>query len=416
MDKPEVEEMESKEKEYTSRLVQEITHRLMNGKKFDIQQLCPELQLQHDHTNLLPLKQSTFLQLPYYEKVIIPVEPIAEKNAFDRYYGLNVDEFTELHKKGKITFILAKYSANYAGLDYLDPILALHPPSISRFDAFLAFAGSFLPDTELEKWQAIARNAVKESELTQMQKAHTILDGDLSGRDTGFSPDHIATSFLVLSLMGYNEPASEWLKLENPAERYFVINAFRKILCDLYFYSLDGAWSLSSQNLTALAEAGINFCKPEVFPIDIGRMLIKELKLVQIIDCGIERILDICGETRQARKALRELDLAVQMRQAEKSLDRAAALKQVWEETNKMILDMATRYKNTAFVMPLILGVSGGAIGSFGGLPGIVAGMVGGSLAALPVVTPTSAFIARLKRPNHVIAIYNLKKALQKEP
>jgi hypothetical protein len=407
--------MELKEEENTKKIVQEVAKKLSSGAKFDIQQLCPELQLQHNHTNLLPMTQTTLLQLPYYDKVIIPVEPIASENDFDKYYGLSARDLIELHRKGRTAFILAKYPANYANLSYLDPILELCPPSITRFDAFLALIGSQLPDAELDGWQTIARNSVKKSELAVMRKAHDILDGDLTGRDTQFSPDHIATSFLVLSLMGYHEPARRWLELKNPAERYFVVNAFRKILCDLYFYSLDGTWSLSEQNLTALTEVGIRLNRPERFPTDVGRMLIKELRLVQIVDCGIERIIDVCSETGQARKALRELDSAVQMKQVEKSLDRAAALKEVWEETNTKILEMAACSRSAVLITPLILGIAGGAIGSFGGLPGMVGGIVGGGIASLPIIAPSSRFIAKINRPNHIIAVYNLKKTLKEK-
>lgn len=60
------------------------------------------------------------------ERTILEVFPYPDQRAFQRAVGLSVGEVEVLAKQGIIDVLIRSYP-NYAGLDYLDPILSLQP-------------------------------------------------------------------------------------------------------------------------------------------------------------------------------------------------------------------------------------------------------------------------------------------------
>jgi hypothetical protein len=75
------------------------------------------------------LDGALFLQLPFYDAIVLPIMA-ADEDTFTRTYRLSVDQLLQLAEKGKVLVMLDSQPSLYTGLDYLDPILEKHPPSL----------------------------------------------------------------------------------------------------------------------------------------------------------------------------------------------------------------------------------------------------------------------------------------------
>jgi len=113
-----------------------ILHKLQGEKYFTIRDFFEELHLSPPYTrlNLHPF----WIGLPFYKTHIFTIYPFAKEDILQKAHGVTVRQLLSLQDDGKIQIILAGPPIGYVGLDYLDPILRLRPPSYThRLSAFV---------------------------------------------------------------------------------------------------------------------------------------------------------------------------------------------------------------------------------------------------------------------------------------
>lgn len=407
MDKKTLEEYQDEEVERVVHLTNEIFDKKHAQKQISILDFYPEIKERvKDETYTNPLSSSNFMvQLPFFHKLIFPIPPVTKPEWFkDR--SVSIEQILELEEKGKIIPVLTLYPTYYANLDYLDQILEKKPPNLDframMFDTFLSASRGIDLPSQAELWDIEGREAFRVK--PPPREASEIMSSP-SISESVSAEEYAATAYVHLRSAGYDELAEFLLYHQNRELAFFGLHLYRHLLYWVPKRSMDG---VQSYDVDLARSAGLDV---QAFPLDVGKLLIKELRLIDFRKIGWAEILDICKETEKARKALLELDKAVGERKAEKAVDRTKALEDIWRDTAETIKSVITwkeRFKN---FITIGCGVIGGLLGSVSELKPILGhliGGIGGGIVSTSIAEPTADYLVKLRKPSHVVATYDL--------
>jgi len=384
---------------------------LANKKKLSMRDFYPEFKFEGTYTNAF-LDKTWKLQLPFYDTLIVPIAPY-KKKPFESLYDCHIEMMLELYKKGKILFILGAYPLHFKGLDHLDPILDLKPPVLTmRKSAYhILYTGLHLLQQRSMNFKELCTTDEYIGLAEQLKKI------SLKGYGRAVPLDkQVWTRLGDLNLYGYGELVSKLLKIKQSYHFAYSTFMLHRILVELENLSIDGIMSLDKEdfNWAAVASRFKNIDKDiDVFPCDVGQLLIKELRLMRVDNLGIDKVLEISKNTAKARRALLELDRAVAILQMDKIIDRARALESIWSDSNEIIDSMLRKAKLASLSFLVSVGIVGGMVGSIGGSTGIIASIVGSVTSSLPIAKRVSESLVKLKKPAHTLAIFDLKKNLK---
>jgi hypothetical protein len=377
-------------------------------RKVFVTDFYPELTLKEPYTGFLigSARGSAWIQLPFFEQVILPVRPYKNQKAFRVAYGMTVNEFVELVKLGKIVPLRQNRLLEYANLDYLDPILEMKPPSFARTACFdvAVYGGVKLLETLDAPPDSTA--------FRRVCRAYSpMIDHDVRacGPKSSSGALGAANDYWGLALAGYQNLADRIIALRDPKIAAVMLAMFGEMLCDAPRDALNGIVSIDRESILAdLWNVGCNLTALR-FPSDIGKLLIRELKLINISAVGFDGVISICKDTGRARKALLEFDKSVAKIESEMLIDRAHALEVAWHEANQANESIIRRKRRVQPMISASIGISGALAGSLGGLPGLLSGGLCGVLSSIPLAEPVADKIARFGKPNNVVALYDLK-------
>lgn len=402
MDKKDLEELDRKEDEVISDLLGKAIQISTEGKRVEISYFFPELKLKGVWTNFIPIEFPT--QIPFYDKIVVPLRPYKSRKKFLSQYKFDVDQLLQLKKKGRVEFVRAAQYIKYSECEYLDPILELRPPQ------FLPRTGVYEITTfglEHAGEQGLAILDGKEKWFEHLKKSLSKRRPKVISRL--LRPYEIWGDIVSLRLWGYNELVEVIIKeIKNISAAAGLIYLFHALLIEAPLSAIGGQFSLTNEELQTfqkLSPATTDY----LFPVDVGKILIDELRLISLRNCGFGQVVDICKGTKNARRALCELDAAIKKRQIEKVMERKLAVEECWMEANEIVNSIITTKKIGRPLISFNLGIVGAIAGSLGGLPGI---LLGGLLGA-GIAGPSAEVIAKIGEPTYGIAIYDLKKSLK---
>ena len=106
----------------------------------------------------------TYVMLPFYETLVVGIEPLKDEMTFRRWYGMDVAQIMEMTKSERMRVRLTSPTLLYDGLDYLDPLLETNPPTFIRGEAFGHLVGgeAHLNEADLEFARFKAEHEAKE--------------------------------------------------------------------------------------------------------------------------------------------------------------------------------------------------------------------------------------------------------------
>lgn len=417
MDKKRLKELEDGQMEKLDKLFDDIVYRIKNkNEKIEPLDFYPEIKSQltnKTYTNWLMRQKPILLQLPFYDSIIISLIPVKDEESFKKATGITISQTLELFKKEKVVPLLQFPPLDFEGLDYMDPILELDLPVINlrqpAYDQILSVYISGNDPYQIENWHRQGKEFFKKATMGKLTKYPKSLI-DLVSKKAQYEDDllnNIGYCYSRLHLMGYSDLAISLMSLKNPNAVARCIEIYEHILVGGEQMSLGGIVSWDSLDALAAKKLGIDTVK--AFPIDVGKLLIKEFKLASVEDFGFEKTIQVTDQTSKARESLFNLDDAVAKRQQDKVMERSLALKETWKETNEIINSMQNLKQKISKNLPVSVGVVGGLLSSLE-LPGIIMTLL--SVAGSKVIAkPLSEFILRLKKPNHVVSIFDLKKS-----
>lgn len=417
MDTSELKEYSEKEQEIANNLFTENTIRLEKNESSTLGHLdfYPEISdilKNKTYTNWMINPDSIFIQLPFYDKILLPIRPFPTPEIYEKGYGITVEQTVELTKKGKVIPLPAHDPMSYRNLDYLDMLLELRNPAIThrmaRYNTCRLVTVMKKPFEQLIDWVHEGESIALRMDLTGANNLAKLTNKTL-GKYAKIKniESSIGTDYAHLHLMGYSRLAEDLIDFDDSATVYASLLMFSNALHRIPSWALDGTQSMLQRDYALAEAAGAKLEKP--FPVDVGKLLTKEFSLINIRDVGFEKVIDITKNTEKARKALLELDKAVEKEQTDKMVDRAIALENVWMESNETIKSMMQRRKTLAKYIPLFFGLIGPAT-SFLNTPGIIE-TITNAVDKFDIASSISDRLRKLRKPNHIVALYSLKKS-----
>jgi hypothetical protein len=377
-----------------------------------------------------------FLQLPFYDAVVVPVMALASEAAFKETYKLSVDELLHLEQKGNVLLALDSPPELYAGLDYLDPILERRPPSIQvRNVGYDNYVSIFTQDITTHQviahpeisvpacmifWDQRVRSLpwIESFERTEAKAVVPSKSWIELATKAGISLTttvyQLASWHYDLVRAGYGQLVQQLCHSHLPTEAEVAgLFTMRNHLQTFPSFAMDGVltsdetiwpWSFYETH-------GIKGPQYTVFPVDIAKQLEQSFKLMDIRPLGWGRAIDIAADTAMARRALFELQDAVNKENVNSLADRANAVAKKIQEANLAVESMAETKGRVQKYLPMVLGVLGGAAAGLA-LPTLVAGMFGGFVSSLPLTDRVGSILAKRGKPGYIVALYDLRKSL----
>lgn len=395
-----------------------------------IRMFYPELELKENDLYSNWMYVPVWAQLPYYEKLIVPVIPVRDIATFERQYGLIPETLVALAKQTKrIQFLLTWQPTDFAGLEYLDPILQLRPPSTPVREH--AFYHNLMNEKQVD--QIYARSERFGSQMFSKLRFHR----KYFYTSCNFSPSKVIKNGIErmvthLIAFGYRQIVDSLAKfMEDYPDRvddaYTALYLYALFLCGPYVSALNGVFVTGDEFLKDLDVVGIE-APSQVFPADVGELLAEKLMLAPTK--SLDEALDVYPNYAKARDALRKLDSFVSSWEWYKKVtgesseilsSRKAVLKATWNETTASLKSWPKDVRNVKAMIEegVVLGsVSIGVLGSLAlNLPatsGILATILSkyvGDLFKRNVakVTPSvSEKLVRFYKPSHTTAIMSI--------
>jgi hypothetical protein len=403
MDVRELKEWEAKELER----VEEFLNKMLNKPEMSwedkVKTTYPEISFEKPYAYRQDLGVLIRLLLPFYKQLIFHIDSFKTKDKFKKYHNmLEPEELARLYNRGRVKFLLASSPTEYAGLDYLDPILQLKPPtvicmralvlsaidSLSKFDEYMKEGKQlFLGKIEFKKVPGLYANLRRPKECVE---------------------GHVISSYVNLCCMGYEELVRNIIELNNNLdEGAKVLVIYDSLLVRPLTTGMLGQPQIT-KNLASLAKGiGIRVDERLIFPIEVGQVLVNWYGLDFPLKPEVSDIEDLYKENVMdfARRLLVALEEAVRRERGDEALERAEDIKEVLKEAQETIMVKMEEYKKWIKTSLLIASIGSHFLPRESGL--LISLM-------LKVISHFSDKIAeslyRLRAPPIQVAIWDFKK------
>jgi len=348
--------------------------------------------------------------LPFYRTLIVGIAPL-NKEDFERKYQIHPRALVRLQSQGKVQLILRNRPTAYAGLDYLDEILQLQPPTYIRSIAYAEQLCECTFDSLVDEGREIMGKDLPLLDLQQLQR----IFGPLR------EPAELSANFYaeLKTLPGTRELANQiYLRHRgNRSGAVFTTLLYGALLAGPVFGSLGGCHAIPMK-WTQLSPY-LREKRPETlrtFPIDLGRELIDIIGLR--LPENFEEALSIDSE--KAKNALFELEETVKKKQHGQIMDRTLALREAINELREGVESIRRRSSRISKVIryaSLILGPVLPVIAYLQERPVLWKTIFSGSSGALlfKFSQKLGDIVSKLGMPSYVVSVYDIKESLHKK-
>ena len=432
MELKELKEMHDKERERCQKILDKSISNLRTDKTFFVD-VFPEFQTSNkDRTYTNALESDITIQFPFYDKIILPIPSFRSPKIFSWFINFSVEEILHLCKRGKIIPVLARIPQDYAGLDYLDPIIDFIeknnlPTSLEQRKTILCNTRMYLMNYPMEEyviWSEFAKNMVRDTDLKKLGRLYRI--GELVHVYPFTRLESVGMLYAELCSFGYIKLANRLLS-KDPASIMAGLGVYNYVLETSSLFS-NGIPSYDSVILDLIVEnlgAGENlhFKKllEKAFPVDVGKLLTDKFELVawkpkRKNPEKVDYVLEVIKDTKSARRALFEINKRVKHLEIEKSLERITSLDLVFKEIEDSLQrNVIGRRKNyVRYLTDIALGASGLGLSSLISELVLRIGIIGSlmGLGKLPPIDTLAEKTAKQFSPPHLVAIFDLKKSV----
>ena len=350
----ELEEWEAQEQEKTKDAFNKILNKPEMPWEARVRVVYPELSFEKPYAYRQDLAIPIRLLLPFYKQLVFHIDSFKKEEIFMQYHdALKPEELARLYCRGRVRFLLASSPTEYAGLDYLDPILQLKPLTVIRMRALVtSAAGCWNRLDELRKeGERIFSGKVEVEKVpglyTSLRRPRESVEG------------HVISSYINLCCMGFESLVKEVVKLNDPNNAAKVLTVYDSLLVRPLTTGMLGQPQITREFASLARELKAPVPKEIIFPIEVGRVLVMwynldfplKPELAYIEELYKERVMD------SARKLLAALEEAVRERRGEEALERAKDVLEVLREAQEAIIAKMEKYKKWLRVALLLAGV-----------------------------------------------------------
>jgi hypothetical protein len=407
MDVEELREWEARELERVKVFLDKMLNKPEMSWEARVRIMYPEISFEKPYAYRQDLGVPIKLLLPFYNQLIFHVDSFRTKDEFKRYHDmLEPEELARLYNRGRVRFILASSPTEYAGLDYLDPILQLKPPTVLRMRGLvLSAVGS------LSKFSEYTREGEQLfSGKIDFEKVPGLYASLRRPREC--VEGHVISSYVNLCCMGYEKLVRDVIELNgNLNEAAKVLVTYDSLLVRPLTTGMLGQPQIT-KNLASLAKGmGINVNERLIFPTEVGQVLVNWYGLDFPLKPEVSDIEELYKENvmNYARRLLVALEDVVRRERGEEALERVKDIKEVLKEAQETILVKMEGYKEWIELSFLIASIGSQILPGESGL--LISLM-------LEVASHFSDRIAeslyRLRAPPLQMAIWDFKKRWDK--
>jgi hypothetical protein len=355
-----------------------------------------------------------WMLLPFYNQVIVWLEPYRSSMAFEKIYGLKPNVFADLcgskDAPGKIVPILNAPPHAFAGIKHFDRILSLEPPTMWR-DFF--FQRALIGPEKFSEARKEAREVLPKKLKGRGRFA------SLRGTNRGSVRDLAISCYSEICSFGGQELARKVVSDTSSSEQMVdLLFYYSLILYDSLVSPLGGNYPCTREQLKTYAEQILkhgNKCLEE-FPVEIGKSLISGLKMPLPTDPSscqwwTSKARDLW---KPARKALKDLDMALSQPDATDIQKDSVSLQSIWQSVSKEFKDSRALRKRLSWELTGlgIVGLIGGI--ALSGFPGLIASIISTTLTLN--IFDIQAIYSRLVRPRHLISVIDLHRFMAENP
>jgi len=380
--------------------VAKILYELEGDRPFTIRDFFPELHLFPPYTrlNLHPF----WIGLPFYKTQIFDIYPFPSEQILQRTHGVTVKQLLLLQQEGKIQIILAGPPRGFQGLDYLDPILRLRPPTYTyRLSAFVAKLHGF---EALTNWEEEGKELFW-GKLENLRKAVRV------STDQPAFEGSVIGAWINLRALGLNSLAEtiKFVASKDPFTAGLYLDIFHELICAPITTCIRGCHSIPSDYMDSVLflarQSGFCFDRIEDdfvggFPSEIGRLLIERFRLIR--PRTLSEALEIYPEYDEARQALKALQEYVEDNKTERISSVAKTVSNAFDEVYK-IKSRKKKFEKAFQVLGIVGAASLGLTGKVEGFLGAIGfGLMGSTLGS-----PLSDCISKLNAPSSIVTLYD---------
>jgi hypothetical protein len=379
----------------------------------DIMSFFPELKLAAPFCDRLP-SVPVWLMLPYYNQIIVWLEPYRSADTFERTYGLPPEALTDLcgtpREPGKIVPILNAPPQAFAGIPHFERILALRPPTMWRdffFQRALIGARGF-SEARREALEIISRKLGSRTRYASLR-----------GTSRGTVRDLAVSCYCEVCSFGGQDLARRVVQdTSTPVQMVDLLFYYSLMLYDSLVSPLGGNYACTREQLSNLVcEVGSpTTSNLEQFPVEIGRNLIDELHMPLPTDPRIRDwwVTDARDIWKPARKALKDLDTAINNQSSGRLTKGTTQFESIWNDVAAEVRSSRAISNRLKWVLSGVgvMGLLGGL--ALPGFPGIVASLAGTAMTLS--VFDVQAIYSRVSRPRHLVSLLDLYDYLHQHP
>jgi hypothetical protein len=377
------------------------------------------------------------LQLPFYDTIILPIYPVPTSSCYEKLYGVSFKQTMTLISQGNVTPLLAKDYTAFTALenDYMDELLENAPPTVNRLtylDALLMAKNALLEGQTISNFreleQARERVIIDLSKRAEQIEAQHHL-GEASVHYQNPDPDNIGPVkgdwsiprfYIEFCIRGYSDLAEELIALDR-VPSMISLAGYSEFLITAPYRALGGLPSVENVYLSMARMAPSNITRDDLiraFPVEIGELLINRFKLVDTTDLSLKGAIHVWSKTREARRALVELDRAItQGANLTEIISKGEALTEFFNNVNQECEDMVRKKsKITTRYIPFSLAIIGGIAHYKTALPGVISfalPIIWSEISKKQLVQEPVDFLLKLKRPPYICAFYDLANVTQ---
>jgi hypothetical protein len=340
--------------------------------------------------------------LPFFNHVVVWLEPFRTAEAFEKMYGLSPRDFVEycgtLREPGKIIPILNAPPTAFAALPHFEPILRLRPPTHFR-DLFFqrALAGPEAFGAYRDEARELVLGAL--GDPNRFASLRDVGRGDLR--------DLAMTSFVQIAAFGGRALARGVVQHAASAEHLVdLLFYYSLILYDSHVSPLGGTYPCERaqmEQLTSGLLAPTNGAV-ETLPVEFGRVLSSELSLPVPVDSSVRAFWtrELEDEWSPVRDELAELEAVLG---GDSAVQPTGDLAETWSQVARE-LSGARSAKSSVRWGHAGVGVMGKVGAGFGELPGMLATASGMRLGAS--VFEIESVYSRIAHPRHLACVLDL--------
>jgi hypothetical protein len=326
---------------------------------------------------------SPSLLLPFYDQVLthLLVPPTPELFEYDQ--GMNVETVASLYERRRLIPIIS-FPTYYEGLDYLDPLLELKPPTLVRQDILckiLAVKRGY------DKQRAVDFNA--EAKKRILGRFGPLSD-EFRRHNVPVDPASIESSLInhhvELKCLGFDTIADRILSMDDTRSMFLESFTYAMVLAKPIIEGL-GGWPQGPETLLRHAkERGLEPNLRHVFPTEAGTLLTKTYQLSSIIPADNKTIDSLYTEKAitNARNLLWDLSAAIRARDLDQFTAKSMSADEIFNDARDHVKSIEkVRKVFGSFVIGAIGWFVGGVSGALaGGLLAHFIGELGGTLAS----------------------------------